>query len=56
MAYIKSVFLRDWSLEDDAVAGILLFEDSDNDSIPSDSGFGDDYAEYAQKTKKNWSN
>ena len=36
-------------MEDDAVAGIHLFEVSDNDLIPSDSGYGDNYTEYAQK-------
>jgi hypothetical protein len=39
------------SLEDDAVAGIRLFEDSDNDLIISDSGSGDNYTEHVQNTK-----
>jgi len=43
--------LKDRSLEDYAVAGILLFEDSDNDLIPSDSGSGDNYTEHVQHTK-----
>jgi hypothetical protein len=43
--------LRDRGLEDDAVAGICLFKDSDNDLILSDSGSVDSYTEYAQNTK-----
>jgi len=39
-------------LEDDAVAGICLFEDSDNDLIFSGSGSVDNYTEHAQNTKK----
>jgi hypothetical protein len=47
----ESVFLRERSLEDDAVAGIRLFKDSDNDLIFSDSGSGDNYTEHAQNKK-----
>jgi hypothetical protein len=39
-------------LEDNATAKILLFEDSGNDLIPSDSGLNGSSMEYAQKNKK----
>jgi len=41
-------------LEDDTVAGVRLFEDSDNDLILSDSGSGDNYTEHAQNTKNQY--
>jgi hypothetical protein len=47
----KCVFFRGRSLEDDAIAGILMPRDSDN-LIPSDSGSSHSCTKYAQKNKK----
>ena len=47
----KNIFSSNRSLEDDAIAKTLLFEDSNNDLIPSDSGLSESYTEYVQKRK-----
>jgi len=44
--------LSNGSSEDDAVVETLLFEDSDNNLMPSESGLSESYTYYVQKYKK----
>jgi hypothetical protein len=48
----QNVFSSNRSSEDDAVVETLLFEDSDNNMMPSESGLSESYPWYVQKYRK----
>jgi hypothetical protein len=52
----ENIVASDRNLDDDAIVKILLFEDSGNDLLSSDSGLIESYMEYAQKkiSKVKW--
>ena len=52
MEHEQNVFSSNRSSEDDAVVETLLFEDSDNNMMPSESGLSESYPWYVQKYRK----